>query len=376
MHDDWMASDRLPEELARKHLKLLDAVALRAWREVTEGPAEGADLSQVFKKVFRDKIEDGLKRRCVNLSPTQVEILLQLYHASRPIPRSAREPLPHQWSAADPAGPDFDPEGAVVHRNESFTKVQLSGASLRGHVFFDCAFDNVDLSNAELAGARFHSCTFHDVSLRNADLREAGADKCTFDNVSFSGADMRGFRFWYPTWAEGAKGDAFTRISIPLEDDLDGFPRLASWQYQLYLDLLSDRGLPALASSLAYHRKRAKTACLPFGPRKVIYHLVSLLSGYGEKPTRYGVFLLCLVSLYALAYWKLGLLKATWLAPGGSIPFKTALYFSVITFITVGYGDIRPTEDGWAQLVAAAEGVMGYISMVLLTAMILHRINR
>jgi Ion channel len=39
--------------------------------------------------------------------------------------------------------------------------------------------------------------------------------------------------------------------------------------------------------------------------------------------------------------------------------WRSALYFSIITFTTTGYGDYHPTEEG--RLVAASEALAGYI---------------
>jgi len=51
--------------------------------------------------------------------------------------------------------------------------------------------------------------------------------------------------------------------------------------------------------------------------------------------------------------------------------FWGALYFSVITFTTLGYGDIRPTA-GLPSGLAAAEAVLGGIMMAL-TVLVIGR---
>lgn len=53
--------------------------------------------------------------------------------------------------------------------------------------------------------------------------------------------------------------------------------------------------------------------------------------------------------LWAACYWLLGLLP----------DFATALYFSTVTFSTIGYGDIVPTPS-WRML-AALEGINGFL---------------
>ena len=49
--------------------------------------------------------------------------------------------------------------------------------------------------------------------------------------------------------------------------------------------------------------------------------------------------------------------------------FTTSLYFSVVTWATLGYGDFQPAES--VRLWAAAEAFFGYIFMALLIALLM-----
>jgi hypothetical protein len=66
--------------------------------------------------------------------------------------------------------------------------------------------------------------------------------------------------------------------------------------------------------------------------------------------------LLCFGTIYACNYQKL--------AHAGTP--VTAYYFSIITQLTVGYGDVYPT--GWLRLVAAAQGLFGTLFLVFAVA--------
>lgn len=48
------------------------------------------------------------------------------------------------------------------------------------------------------------------------------------------------------------------------------------------------------------------------------------------------------------------------------VEFQTALYFSVTTWTTLGYGDIAPLPD--TRLITSIEAILGYITMGLLIA--------
>jgi len=53
------------------------------------------------------------------------------------------------------------------------------------------------------------------------------------------------------------------------------------------------------------------------------------------------------------------------------LSFGRALYFSIITFTTLGYGDIKPTP-GWGSALTAAEAILGGIMMAL-TVLVIGR---
>jgi len=75
-------------------------------------------------------------------------------------------------------------------------------------------------------------------------------------------------------------------------------------------------------------------------------------------------FLASAILLYAYSYSVYGLWDNDKPAEG-KIAF---LYFSIITWTTVGYGDIRPTNA--SRMIAASEAMLGYISMGLYIALI------
>jgi hypothetical protein len=70
---------------------------------------------------------------------------------------------------------------------------------------------------------------------------------------------------------------------------------------------------------------------------------------------------------FAVLYREVGLIDV-----GGTTvtSLSDALYFSVVTWTTLGYGDIRPSPD--ARIWAAAEALYGYVVMAFLIAQILY----
>jgi hypothetical protein len=80
------------------------------------------------------------------------------------------------------------------------------------------------------------------------------------------------------------------------------------------------------------------------------------------------VVLVATVVLFGAGYWaasQAGLLHFTYDAPGQP-GFLDALYFSVVTIASLGYGDIRP--EGWARLLVGLEVVAGLSYFGLIVA--------
>lgn len=91
----------------------------------------------------------------------------------------------------------------------------------------------------------------------------------------------------------------------------------------------------------------------------------SLLWGYGEKPGRILLAAAALITAYAGVYDTVA-----WVDEKG-VPYNPrlgdCLYFSVVTFTTLGYGDITPKTD-LLKALAASQAALGAFTMGLIVA--------
>lgn len=76
-----------------------------------------------------------------------------------------------------------------------------------------------------------------------------------------------------------------------------------------------------------------------------------------------------IISLFANCYRWLELVPSS-----DKYQFYNCLYFSIITWTTVGYGDIQPL--GWVRAVAASEALIGYMIMGLLVGVVVSMVQR
>lgn len=94
--------------------------------------------------------------------------------------------------------------------------------------------------------------------------------------------------------------------------------------------------------------------------------------GYGEKPLRTFVTVGSVIGACAAIYASAGLIRVNGAAR--SIDFCEALYFSAVTFATVGYGDYLPL--GWIRLIAVFESMAGIFLMPLFLVALTRRYLR
>ncbi|MCG7551373.1 ion channel [Pseudoalteromonas sp. Of7M-16] len=75
------------------------------------------------------------------------------------------------------------------------------------------------------------------------------------------------------------------------------------------------------------------------------------------------------IALFAAFYYHTGLLVDK--TPVQDFP--TAIYFSIVTWTTLGYGDVLPIEE--IRLIAASQAILGYTYMAILIGLILNVIR-
>jgi Ion channel len=135
-------------------------------------------------------------------------------------------------------------------------------------------------------------------------------------------------------------------------------------------------GLSAEARHLTYalmrlRLRRARVLRLPVLQRLEL-SLYWATAGFGLRPLRVIGTALTLVLLYGLAYWALEGVVAVH-APEPLTLWHT-IYFSGITFATVGYGDFLPAPH--ARLLALTEGVIGVFTMGFFVVVLANRLRR
>ena len=212
--------------------------------------------------------------------------------------------------------------------NACLDRAQLLGARLDDATLADASLQGADLRACEMTGVRACGADLSgaDLSravLRNADLRGARVDGAHFEDAQLAEARMEritGFRtaHWIGTRIQHADFTGAYLCRRHIEDENYLFEFKAAWP--------------------------------------TLHRVWWMTSDCGRSVLRWGLWIGLFAVLFALAYSVL---------PIDYGDYETALsplYFSVVTFTTLGYGDALPSSP-LAQLVTMVQVSLGYVML-------------
>ena len=141
------------------------------------------------------------------------------------------------------------------------------------------------------------------------------------------------------------------------------------------------QGLFEMAGDFFKREMRFRRYQMPkFSIKRIVSKVVDLFCGYGEDPMRVVGFSIFLILVCAMAYFFLDTTGAHPIYEDLSgwqfylFEFLNSLYFSVVTFTTLGYGDISPV--GFARFIAAFEAFLGSFTMALFVVVFVKKMTR
>jgi hypothetical protein len=229
--------------------------------------------------------------------------------------------------------------GRATLRGASFFEADLKGSTFSGSDLRDC-----DLRVAKLDGSRAVEADLRDAdlggaSLRDVDLTGASVAGASLLNVDLRAARLRGIKDYATAAWVGA--------------DIRDVDFAGAWLLRRHvLD----------ANYIAEFRSQSRT-------HEVIYRLWWLSSDCGRSLTRWTLWSVFIALIFAGVYTQVDLdygAHETWLSP---------IYYSVVTFTTLGYGDVLPASVA-AQVVAMVEVVLGYVALGGLLAILADKLAR
>jgi len=272
-------------------------------------------------------------------------------------------------------GGDWNKPGAMlpgaILRRADLSESHLSCGSLKGADLTLAKMEEAYLSDVDFRNTKFWHTKLYRAKFRNNDFAGAtGLSKDNFQGWKYSIIPFYRILETYPDQCEWVyRSLAKNFVENGLFDD-------ASWavfrgRLMHHKVLITGLSIYKIAARILFENSswpvpsiKGKSFLFMRWGHNLIKLLISYLSrfiwGYGERPIRVGLTAtLVIIGYAALFAHNRALLEGT----VAKSDFISAIYFSIVTFTTLGYGDLKPAAD--FRLWAASEALVGGILMGL-----------
>lgn len=248
----------------------------------------------------------------------------------------------------------FDLTGADLYR------ANLRGAHLFNTVLIRASLMKADLSNANIHCAHLEECNLLGVNLCDTKIEHIKIGHSLLQEMSAKALEKQGEHKQAKDLYEQAE---------------EIYRNLRKTSEHQGLFTLSG---PYLRKELTMRRfQEARYSMNRFSSK-----IVDLFCGYGEDPLRVVLFSCLLILFSTFFYYFLGLRFAGEFhvfsmqqsLEQNIIFFFECLYYSVVTFTTLGYGDFIPV--GFSRLVAAFEAFTGSFTLALFVVVFVKKMTR
>jgi len=241
--------------------------------------------------------------------------------------------------------------------NSDFYKANLS----HSHCF------KVDFSGSSLMKANFQGANLHFANLQNCNLLGTNFEHARLENV---------------IWDKDILQEKKAKVSQNEEERIDLYQQSEEIYRNLRRTCESD-GLFETAGWFFQKEMKMRRKQMPFfSSKRFISKLVDFSCGYGERPLRIVMLSALVILLFSCIFFITGLSYNDQVIQFSSsvslqenlLELINALYFSVVTFTTLGYGDILPV--GISRLFAGIEALLGGFILALFVVVFVKKMTR
>jgi len=257
---------------------------------------------------------------------------------------------------------------------------ELNGANLEDAYIMELDLSHANLERAFIRDGHAYGINLTGARLQKADLQDATLREAVLADAELLGTDLDGASL---DRADFGQGSVLRNHKLADELSRDGDEMGAITKYQeaeeIYRNIrqrFEAAGKTDVAGRFFYLEMVSKRRQLPyFSVSRFWSKLVDLICGYGEEPVRVVGVSVMVILACALLFCISGighgdneyafhLTNTLW---EDVEILAISIYYSIVTFTTLGYGDM--VAFGWGKGVAALEAFVGVFlnSMFLLT---------
>ena len=244
---------------------------------------------------------------------------------------------------------------------------------------------NADLYRADMRGAHLFNINLEGASLMKARLNDANLHCANLHDTNLLGVKLSGARLDNIKIGSHVQQEAIA-VSADKNKERDKATDHYEQSEEIYRNLrkaAESDGLFNLAGHCAHRELTMRRKQFPkLSKERIVSKFVDLFCGYGERPMNVVTFSIMLIMFCAVLFFLFGVQSSTGmiqLSFDNSLSenvgnFFSTIYFSVVTFTTLGYGDIQPV--GISRLVATVEAFVGSFALALYVVVFVKKTTR
>jgi len=259
-------------------------------------------------------------------------------------------------------------EGVKLHSDDGFdlSKAKLFRAHLQGAKMFNINLQNADLLKADLSGANLNESRMRGANILGTVLQGARLERVDWGDDCVQEREARELQRAGKRDEALASFEQAEEVYRSLRQAYDSAGRFEDAGNFFRMEMTMRRMLMP-----------------PWSMGRIWSKVVDLFCAYGESPPRVIGFSVLINLLCAIAYFVIGIrspegplrldLQAGF--ADNVVAYLNCVYYSIVTFTTLGYGDITPTA-GVLRGLAALQAFTGAFMMAMFVAVFGKKMTR
>lgn len=257
----------------------------------------------------------------------------------------------------------------ILSRGKKIEFANLCGLKFKGEVAFGeegnlecsyCACDNWVAENFDMPLLRLNHCTLGNFTLRNSKLQNWVFYDCDVAG-DFLNSKLYNVRIYGGSFNPVMQDCILSQAHVLIDKNLKDQNLYALKSFKKIYQSQGDDDIAKSYFTLENEFIRKQQRGWNYFTKSLSYYYWE----YGRKPHRIIYFSLMIIILFGFIYWlSSDLISAN--TNNKTFNFGDSLYFSTITFTTLGYGDFSPI--GWLKILSAIEAFSGVVNMGFLIA--------
>jgi hypothetical protein len=279
----------------------------------------------------------------------------------------------------------------LIQNGESLAGFQLAGTNLENFQFqvhsirHGCNLSHADLYAANLKRANLSNVNLKGASLKKANLQGAQLQFTNIEDANLLGTNLRRTELEQANWGNCLLQEKLAQNAAEQgnKELMREYYRLSEEIYRGLVNTSKQLGLYHLMGDFLYKELVMRRYQMPlFSAERLLSKMFDLLCGYGERPKRVIIFSFLVIIFCSLLFFTVGIeFSGEPIIYQAGLPWSEimvnylqCLYFSVVTFTTLGYGDYIPV--GFSRVASALEAFTGSFTIALFVVVFVRKLTR